>query len=140
MKFKNDLIASFLKLFLIQCNNHCSLTLENTNKVKAGNIILRKFKDLVEENYHYWSTTSEYANALHITPDHLNRSVKQLIGQTAKGYIQSRINIAAKRLLYFSSLSTKEIGFQLGFNEAANFSAFFKKHNSISPSEFRKTK
>jgi AraC family transcriptional regulator, transcriptional activator of pobA len=41
-------------------------------------------------------------------------------------------------LLYFSELSAKEIGFELGFNEPANFSAFFKKATSFSPSAFQK--
>lgn len=140
IKFKDELIASFLKLFLIQCNNHCSLPKDNPQKMEASNTILKRFKELVEKNYNQWSSTSDYAEELNITPDHLNRSIKSLIGQTAKGYIQSRINTAAKRMLYFSDLSTKEIGFQLGFSEPANFSAFFKKNTGLSPSEFRRSK
>ncbi|WP_205127756.1 helix-turn-helix domain-containing protein [Okeania hirsuta] len=85
-------------------------------------------KNLVEEKYKEWhASSSQYAEALHISPDYLNRSIKSLIGKTAKEYIQSRITTAAKRMLYFSELSNKEIGFELGFSEPANFSAFFQK-------------
>ncbi|MBL4708824.1 MAG: helix-turn-helix domain-containing protein, partial [Flavobacteriales bacterium] len=54
----------------------------------------------------------------------------------AKEYIQSRIITEAKRLLYFSKLSNKQIGYELGFGEPANFSAFFKKCTGFSPSNF----
>jgi AraC-like DNA-binding protein len=63
--------------------------------------------------------------------------VKSKLGKTTKEYIQSRILTEAKRLLYFSPLTTKEIAYELGFNEAANFSAFFKKQTSISPTVFK---
>jgi AraC-like DNA-binding protein len=58
-------------------------------------------------------------------------------GKTAKEHIQARIALEAKRLLHFSDLSVKEIGFQLGFPEPANFSAFFKKCTGSSPSNFK---
>ncbi|MEN8958192.1 MAG: helix-turn-helix domain-containing protein [Flavobacteriales bacterium] len=61
------------------------------------------------------------------------------MGKTAKDYIQARIITEAKRLLYFTNLSNKEIGYELGFNEPANFSAFFKKNTEVSPSKFKKT-
>ena len=61
----------------------------------------------------------------------------QEAGNTSKEYIQSRITVDAKRLLYFTGLSAKEIGYQLGFSEPANFSAFFKNCTGKSPTEFR---
>lgn len=138
-KFKTAAIGALLKLFLIYCNEICTLPTDNTQQLEAGNSILKDFKQLVEEHYLTWHHTSDYAQALNITPDHLNRTIKSLIGKTAKAYLQSRITIAAKRLLYFSDLSNKEIGYQLGFSEPANFSAFFKRNTGLSPSQFKKS-
>lgn len=137
-KFKEQAIGSFLQLFLIQCNNLCSLKVDDAQNNEGGNAILKKFKELVNQKYQVWHSTSLYASELNISPDHLNRVVKSLIGETAKKYIQSRICIAAKRMLYYSELSSKEIGYRLGFLEPANFSAFFKKCTGKSPSQFRK--
>lgn len=41
--------------------------------------------------------------------------VKQYTGKTAKEFIQARIILEAKRLLFHSDLSIEEIGFDLGF-------------------------
>ncbi len=127
LKYHEQAIGAYLKLFLIQCNNACQLTVDNTQHKEAGNSILRNFKELVNYNFDKWHQTSEYAEALHVSPDHLNRVIKSLVGKTAKEFIQSRITIAAKRMLYFSPLSTKEIAYELGFSEPAHFSSFFKK-------------
>jgi len=130
-------LGSLLKLFLIHCNSICSIAEENTQNREAGNSLLKQFKQLVNNNYALWHSTSEYAEALFVSPDHLNRVVKSLTGKTAKEYIQSRIIIAAQRFLYFSDQSQKEIAYELGFSEPANFSAFFKKYTGIAPSQFR---
>ncbi len=136
-KFKELAIGSYLKLFLIQCNNLCSLSPGNSRQTEAGNIILKKFKTMVEEQHQYKHSISDYARALHITPDHLNKVVKSLIGKSAKEYVQERIILSAKRMLYFTEFPAKHIGYELGFSEPANFSAFFKKGTGVSPSSFR---
>ncbi len=132
-------IGALLKLMLIECNNICSINPIESDVDTTGDNLIRAFKKGVENHYKKEHSTTFYANKLHITPDHLNRTVKSKIGKTAKDYIQARIITEAKRLLYFTESSTKEIAYKLGFNEPANFSAFFKKHTDISPSNFKKT-
>lgn len=133
-------IGSLLKLFLISCNNLCTLN-HNTAKNSNSNFTtIKDFKNLINEHYKSWHQTSDYAKKLNISPDHLNRIIKAHSGKTAKELIQNRILIASKRLLYFTNLSTKEIAFELGFSEPSNFSSFFKKLSSFTPSDFREKK
>ena len=135
--YKTEALGALLQLLLIRCNNLCSLPERNTQSMEAGNVLLRGFKDLLEENFKEWHSAKEYAAALHITSDHLSKVLKSLTGRSTKEHIQGRITTAAKRMLYFSELSTKEIGYELGFSEPANFSAFFKKCTGESPSAYR---
>lgn len=131
-------IGAFLKLLLIECNNICSINPIESDVDTTGDNLIRSFRKAVNEHYKKEHSTSYYAELLHITPDHLNRTFRSKVGKTAKDFIQSRIITEAKRLLYFTDLTTKEIAYELGFNEPANFSAFFKKHTDLSPSEFKK--
>jgi AraC family transcriptional regulator, transcriptional activator of pobA len=137
MKFRDQAIASYLKLILIKSNNLCSLSPDNTQFQEAGNTILKRFRELVDEKYAEWQQVSRYAEELSVTPDHLNRVVKSLVGKTAKEYIHAHILVSAKQLLYFTELPAKTIGYRLGFSEPANFSAFFKKNSGLSPTRFR---
>jgi AraC family transcriptional regulator, transcriptional activator of pobA len=138
LKYKEQAISSYIKLFLIHGNNLCTLQNNNPQNQEAVNSILKNFKILVNEKYSEWHLTTDYANELNVTPDYLNRVIKSLTGKTAKEFIQARIIIEAKRLIAFSDLSAKEVGYQLGFNEPANFSAFFKKNTGFPPSQFNK--
>lgn len=135
--FKLQAIGSLLKLILIRCNNVCTLPKIEAEHLDSKSLLLKRFKELVEEHFAQWHTIQEYAKNLNISADHLNRVVKSLTGKTAKEHLQDRLLLAAKRLLFFSEQSAKEIGYTLGFSEPANFSAFFKKNARQSPTEFR---
>ncbi|WP_147678558.1 AraC family transcriptional regulator [Algibacter pacificus] len=137
-KMKYLSIGSFLKLLLIECNDICAMNPISLDVNFTRDHLIQNFKTLVDKHYKTEHSTSYYATELHMTPDNLNRNVKTKIGKTAKEYIQSRILTEAKRLLYFTNLSNKEIGYQLGYNVPANFSAFFKKHTQLSPLNFKK--
>ncbi|MGV6862471.1 MAG: helix-turn-helix domain-containing protein [Putridiphycobacter sp.] len=137
LTYKNQALGALLKLILIQCNNSCTLPPDLFVK---NNSQLRTFKSLIHEHYKTLHATSDYAKKLNISPDHLNKVVKSKTGKTAKEHIQQRLVIEAKRLLYFTDLSHKEIAFELGFSEPAHFSSFFKKNVGISPSDFQQNK
>ncbi len=139
LSFKDEAIGALLKLILIRSNNICSLSAEGITSA-SRDTLLGRFKELVNDSYMTWHSTKDYASALNITPDHLNRIVKSKTGKTTKEHLQNRIILAAKRLLHFTNLTNKEIGFELGFSEPANFSAFFKKCVGESPSQFKKNK
>ncbi len=140
LKFNSQALGAYLKLFFIHCNNLCSLNFDDLEKKQGASALLKKFKEMLDLQHASWHTATEYAEALNVSADHLNRVVKSMVGRTVKEMIQSRIVMAAKRLLYFSDLSAKEIGYSLGFSEPANFSSFFKNCTGTSPTSFRKAR
>ncbi len=133
-----DAIAALLKLFLIECNMACDIPEEQlVHTMHSGTYLFTDFKQLVEDNFLHEHSVKFYAGQLAVSPDHLNKTVKSLTGRSAKEVISGRIILAAKRMLWFSNMATKQIGYELGFEESAHFSQFFKRNTGMSPTEFR---
>ncbi|NDW09735.1 AraC family transcriptional regulator [Dysgonomonas sp. 520] len=78
-----------------------------------------------------------YADKMNLTSKKMNMICIKGTGKTVKQHIQERVLLEAKKEIRLGRKSLKEIAFDLGFNEAAYFSRFFKKHTSYSPREFR---
>ncbi|MFN8258962.1 MAG: helix-turn-helix transcriptional regulator [Bacteroidales bacterium] len=137
--FKYDSLGAWLKLFLIECNKfaHHAKT-SDTQSIQSSKNIARKFKDLLDLHHNQWHKVGQYADMLNISPDYLNATIKTSIGKTAKELIQQRIVLEAKRLGLHTTLSTKEIAYQLGFEDPTHFSRFFKKEENLSFADFRK--
>ena len=82
-------------------------------------------------------TSSEYAAALNITPNHLNKIVKGATGKSPSVWIEEAIIQRAKMLLSTTDLPLGEIAAMTGINDQSYFARKFKKHEGISPSEYR---
>jgi AraC-like DNA-binding protein len=135
---KLDTLGAYLKLFLIECNNHCSLyPSENSQSIEVGRSLVQNFKNLVEIHFRTLHLVKDYADLLHVTPGYLNEVIKEAIGKPAKNYIQNRIILEAKRMLTFTNKNLKEIGYDLGFEDPSHFSKFFKAYTGISFAEFK---
>ncbi|TCC87952.1 helix-turn-helix domain-containing protein [Pedobacter frigiditerrae] len=98
---------------------------------------VRKFNLLVEANFRTEHSVSFYADQLCKSPKTLSNLFAIVNQKTPSQIIQSRIMAEAKRLLYYTDRSIKHITFELGFEDMAYFSNFFKKNMGISPSDFR---
>ncbi|WEX10495.1 helix-turn-helix domain-containing protein [Chelativorans sp. AA-79] len=99
--------------------------------------LARAFHALVERRYRETRSVPCYAGELGITPTHLNRVCRQVLGQSALSVIERRIVLEAKRYLQFSTLSVKEIGILLGYPDPAYFSRFFRRAAGYPPSRLR---
>lgn len=78
------------------------------------------------------------ASALYINPFYLSRLFKQTTDET---YLEFTIKIRfdrARELLVNSTLKMHEIAEQIGFKDANYFSIAFKKHQGVSPTDYRK--
>jgi len=99
---------------------------------------LRKFSQLVELHYKRLHTVADYANILAISPKILNKRITKTGQPSPNDLIKERIILEAKRLLAHTTLSVKEIGYSLGYEDPAYFVRLFSKQTSTSPVEFRK--
>ena len=137
--YSQDIILNLLHLFLLESRRIFD---EQNQEQKVGpdttpDTTIIKFKQLIEENFTIEKNVSPYAEMLNINSSCLNELTKRTTGITAGELIRNRVIDETKKLLYSSSLSGKEIAFQLGFDDPAYFSRFFKKYTGVTLKEFR---
>jgi AraC family transcriptional activator of pobA len=104
---------------------------------ESSNRLIVRFFNFLENHFQDEAQVHFYAKLLHVTPNYLNIVYKKEAGSSAGQYIRQRVLLEAKRLLAMSQKDVKEISFDLGFEDAAYFSRFFKKHTGSTPRDFR---
>ncbi|MDH6250300.1 AraC family transcriptional activator of pobA [Chryseobacterium sp. H1D6B] len=99
--------------------------------------ITKQFKKLVKEDFKNNKKVREYAKFLAITPLYLNEAVKEVTGYPASFWIQQKILLEARRLLFYTVMDVKQIAFELGYEDPIYFSRFFKKGTGMTALQFR---
>nr|WP_293300677.1 helix-turn-helix domain-containing protein [Allomuricauda sp.] len=137
-----ELLVSYLKIFLITASRSKAKqqpeSLQDTPDEKEP-FILQKLKDLIETHFKSKHSAGEYADMLNISPKALAKMTKNHFNKTMTNLISERIIIEAKRELYLTDKSVKEIAFDLGYDDEHYFSRFFKNNAEISPKMYRDT-
>ena len=98
-----------------------------------------RFRELVNEHFRTENSVEFYADRLCITPNYLNKIVKQSLGQSTKEFIQSRRMEEARRLLSYTTLSINEIAEELHFETTSYFIRAFTLVEGITPLQYRKS-
>ncbi len=139
---QHELLVSYLKVFLITASR---LKIEQQPAIAAmvkdskEPFILQKLKDAIEENFKTKHSASEYADLLYISPKALAKLTKTHFNKTLSSLINERIIIEAKRELYLTDKTVKEIAYELGYEDEFYFSRFFKVNADVSPQLYRDT-
>jgi AraC family transcriptional regulator, transcriptional activator of pobA len=110
---------------------------ENSFMSSSG-LTLKRFTQLINTHYLDKRTVDEYALLMNLSPNYLSQTIKTASGKNALAHIADRIMAEAKSLIRYTELGMSEIAFQLNFSDNANFGKFFKKHEGVSPLEYRK--
>lgn len=100
--------------------------------------IISRFMAMVNNDFTQHHSVEHYSDRLCITSGHLNDLCKSHLGVSTKNYILGKLNMEAKRLLSYSTLTITGISDQLGYNSTAQFSKSFKHHTGVTPLEFRR--
>jgi AraC family transcriptional activator of pobA len=137
--YSQDIVLNLLHLFLLESRRIFDLQSQAVKEEPDAtpDTTIIRFKQLIEEKFTQEKNVSSYAGMLNINPSCLNELTKRTTGITAGGLIRNRVIDETKKLLYSSSISGKEIAFQLGFDDPAYFSRFFRKYTGTTLKEFR---
>lgn len=129
------LVRLIIKITRLGKKQHVDQTKLNNGKLD----IVRHFNLLVEAHYKQQHQVQFYASELNKSPKTLSNLFALYNERTPLQVIQDRLTLEAKRLFHYTDKSAKEIALELGFEDAAHFSRFFKNQTEMSPSDFKKT-
>jgi len=139
---QHELLVSYLKIFLINAarlkTQQQPAAAESVTDDKEP-FILQKLKDAIEANFKTKHSPADYAALLYISPKALAKVTKSHFNKTLSSLINERIIIEAKRELYLTNKTVKEIAWELGYEDEYYFSRFFKVNADVSPQLYRET-
>ncbi len=131
-----DMLQSYLKQFIIH-----SVRVKKEHHIIKNDEETKLFKDfslLVNQNFKTLHSVTDYANRLGVSPKSLTKHFQRIGSKTPSDFIKSRIVLEAKRQLIYTGDSVKQIAYDIGFNDSAYFTRFFKKATLKSPLQFKK--
>lgn len=131
-----EIILAHLNTLLTEFN---SAYFENSNQDNITDPKLSKyveFKLAVEMHLTEQPDVHTIAENLSITTSTLYGIVKEFSGVSPKEWMTNRLMLEAQRKLHYSTLSVKELAYELGFNDPNYFSRLFKKNTGKSVKTF----
>lgn len=136
---QRDLLVAQLKILLILASRIKIAQSPHilSNKAIPDQPLVKRFQEHIEQHFKIKHSTRDYALMLNITPKALGKLTKTHFGKTPSELIHERIIIEAKRELYLTHKTVKEIAYNLGFEDEYYFSRFFKNMTEASPQIYR---
>jgi AraC family transcriptional activator of pobA len=133
-----DMTISWTKIFMI----YASRIKMEKGKAQAGSSsetphIIQKLISAVEEHFQTKHRPADYASLLNVTIKKLNRVTRQHLSKTIGSMISERLITQAKHELYVTDKPIKQIARELGFQDVAYFSRFFKARTMTTPHVYR---
>jgi len=134
---QGEMLRAVLKRLIIKVTRLAKSQTENYRRFTDDKLdLVRKFNLLLEANFRTQHEVQFYAQALNKSPKTLTNLFSLYHYPSPSKLIQRRIILEAKRYLYFTDKSAKEVAADLGFTNAAHFSRFFKTGAGVNFSEF----
>ncbi|RZS96786.1 helix-turn-helix domain-containing protein [Cecembia calidifontis] len=142
--YKDELIRNYIQLII-----HEAMKLQPAENVEepknAAHRLTAVFLELLERQFPIESADAplslrspkDFADALSVHVNHLNRSVKQVTGKSTSTHISERIANEAKALLQYTDWNISEVGYSLGFEYPTYFNNFFKRIAGTTPKSIR---
>lgn len=99
------------------------------------------FSQFLQDAYrfcHQNRSVDFYARRQGLSPYYFSTLVKESSGRTALDWITDVTMVQARELLQNRLLSVREVSSRLGFQDQSIFGRYFRQHEGVSPSAYRK--
>ena len=132
--------SSIIQAYFIAalCDLNTAYTSLSESKNKTAVSLTNRFKALLHEHINSKHLVTEYAALLNVSPNHLNKTVKEITNKTPSRWIDETLLTEAKVLLFQTNRSISEVAAELGVYDPSYFSRLFKKYEGLTPLAFRK--
>ena len=127
--------SAYLYQFLIEL--HRVVNLQNGSQDGQKLNQLQPVIDYIDKNFRKELTLVELADLIDLSPQYLCRLFKECLSLRPFEYLARKRIQQAKLLLLEDKLNINEIAAEVGYNDCSYFCAVFKKHEMLSPAEFR---
>lgn len=127
--------SAHLYQFFIELNR--VVNLQNGSHDGAKQNQLQPVIDYINKNYRKDITLTELSVLIDLSPQYLCRLFKECLNLRPFEYLARKRIQQAKMLLLEDKKNINEIAAEVGYNDCSYFCAVFKRHEMLSPAEFR---
>ncbi|POF63190.1 AraC family transcriptional regulator [Novacetimonas maltaceti] len=105
----------------------------------ARTVLARRLRTTINRHFREEWSIERYATELGSTPYLLGRAARQAFGLSVMHMVHERRLLESKRLLLFTVRSIEDIAIEVGTQDPAYFSRFFRRYTGVSPGRWRKS-
>ncbi len=115
---------------------------EMVHELRSGcdrkkNLLIEECKNLIFRKMHTKIIIRELADELEVSVEYLSALFRKTEGICIKDYITKEKVQLAENMLIYSQYSIEQIALYLGFNSQSHFGSVFKKHENMTPKQYR---
>lgn len=135
----NDYMGSFKNVDSLKKGIHYLKTaIAGVSARDESDDVIRRATDYILSNLSLDLTVKDVAEHVSFSPEYFSKLFKKETGENVKNYIL-RVKVdAAKDMLKTPNIPISIIASELGYSNFSHFTQMFRKHESITPSEYRK--
>ncbi len=138
MPGRSSLLDWLMRSILLIIARQIALSESSAGRQGPAHKRFSDFLKLVEDNYRGHLSVHDYAEKLAMSPARLNRLCKKFAANPAQAIIHARLILEARRLLTYTSATSAEVAYELGFRDPAYFTRFFRRETGQTPTAFRR--
>jgi len=145
-EFSSEILRGYLQVLIGKSKASLQQAdVDDHHTSRAGVRLVKAFTDLYMADVNTVRTgkgirlkrVADYADALGVSQNHLNDTIKSITGHSAGQLMKSQLVKQATMCLKHSTKTIAEIGYLLGFDDPSYFARFYKKQTGKLPSDFR---
>jgi AraC family transcriptional activator of pobA len=135
---KADMLRMLLVRLIIKVTRLAKKQYLGTAVVEDKFNLIRQFHLQVEIHFRQQHKVSFYAALLHKSPKTIANIFSLYSPKTPLAVIQERLITEARRQFYYTDKSISQVAGELGFEDPAHFSRFFRNHTGQTPTDLKR--